>query len=456
MDAELRLQLLRAAVRDQAFLKAAGQDLEAGDFEEQAEQIIAKEATWFWKEFQEPAGPLIRSYVEEKLAALKMGADSRTNLENTTYKLLDKILGPELKPVSVKALEERVRALRKSHFFEQAVEKVIESHERGKLNAAVLVDLVDRANRELADRTLDATDMLDEEEMLRRIRRRQHQEENVKYPISMIGPLDDKIRLIPKGYTGLILAPFSSGKGYALLWLAWAYAMQNLNVWFITLEDSGDEVQDRIDSMLSNLPKSRLSKLPNRLKRMYRRNVRKIHGKIRVTDWTEEECTISRIEKGYEALKAEGFVVDVIIVDYDDEIVCEKEFRGESARRFELDHNYRQQRKAAARLDVIWWTAAQTGRQGEGKKLIIGSDTADAIGKIRKVALALGVGSDLQTPSHKRIYVIRHKFDRSRFSVDIVSDLARSQFYDSDATTDLMAARSEKKHKRKKAAEVED
>lgn len=454
MDSELRLQLLRASVRDIAFLKLAGRELEASDFSERSEGIIAKAALDFWRDYFEPIGPLLRSHVSQHLARLKLGSDARNKLEANTKDLIDSIMSPDFRPVSVRALHDRVKALRSEGFYDEALERILEAREKGVLDSTLLVDIVDDANKKLSDAAFRAVDILDDEEMLRRQKRRNYQEEHIKYPSSGIWELDKKIRLIPKGHVALFLAPYSSGKGFALCWMGYNYAMQGLNVWHITLEDPEEEVEDRYDSLLSYLPKSRLKKLPNKLKRKFRESVQKIRGRIRLTDWTEEDVTLNKIERGYELLKMEGFEPDVIIVDYDDEMKVEKKFSGESARRMEFAELYRGQRKLAKRLNVIYWTAAQTGRAGEGRKIITGKDVAEDISKIRKVTLAIGIGTDSDNPAVKHLYVIRHRLDRSRFGVDIVSDLSRSHFYHQNLTVAHYKAKPPKP-KRKKADEVE-
>jgi hypothetical protein len=450
VDETLRLQLLRASVRDHAFLKVSGRDLGADDFPEVHERMVARKALWFWNEFGEPAGFMIRSYVAEAIAALKVGEETRQKLEIKTKKLLDAVFSADTKPVSVRALQERVTSLKKNHFFEGAVDKIIEAQEQGKLTANILVDLVERANRELADSSLIARDVLDEEDMKRRVRRRAYQDEEIKYPLSMIHELDRKIRFLARGQVGLFLAPYSSGKGFALMHMAVAYASQGLNVWHISLEDAPEEVDDRFDATMTGLPKARLKNLPNRMQKRFRREKKRLRGRILFTDWTEQECTVAKIEHGYEVLKMRGFIPDVIIVDYDDEMKVEKEFKGESARRFEFAELYKQMRRAAKRLDVIWWTAAQTGRQGEGKKIITGRDTAEDISKVRKVRLAIGIGTDPEHPEIKHLYVIRHMSDRSRFGVDIVSNFRCGSFYDEEQTAALQRARRNG-HKRVKA-----
>lgn len=456
MDAELRLQILRAAARDEKFLKICGKEFTAEEFEDPAEKIIARCALSFWEDYTEPIGPLLRTYVNSRLEKLKVGAEARQRIVKSTKEMIDKIMSPELKPVSVRALHDRVVSLKQDRFYSEALNKIIEAQQHETLDTSLLVSIVEDAKKTLNTADFAATDILADEEMLRRQKRRNFQEENVKYYKSLIYELDKKIRLIPRGHVGMFLAPYSSGKGFALVHMGFAYAMQGLKVWHITLEDPKDEVEDRYDSMLADLPKSRLKNLPNKLKRKFREHVQKISGRIRVTDWTEEEVTLAKIERGYELLKMEGFEADVIIVDYDDEMKVEKTFKGESARRMEFAELYRGQRRLAARLNVIYWTAAQTGRAGEGKRIITGKDTAEDISKIRKVSVALGIGTDKDNPAIKHIYVIRHRLDRSRFGVDIVSDFSRSHLYDEEATAEYYKRKASDKKKRKKVAKEDE
>ena len=136
----------------------------------------------------------------------------------------------------------------------------------------------------------------------------------------------------------------------------------------------------------------------------------------------------------WEQQKREGFVADVIVIDYDDELECEKQFKGESARRFEFAEIYRKLRRLAVKLDVILWTAAQATRKGEGKRVLTMSDVAEDYSKVRKAFLGISIGSDPKVPALKVLYVMRHKDGRSRFGVEIMSNFASAIFYDAEAS----------------------
>jgi hypothetical protein len=335
--------------------------------------------------------------------------------------------------VPVRALQDRVKSLKQTTFYEQAVDSVITAHEQGKLDPTFLSSLVEQATKELSDGAVLAVDFLSDEELEKRIDQRAAYADN-QTPKLMIDPLDEKVSAVGPGAVALVLAPYSAGKGLFLCQIDLAYAMQGLRGWHITLEDPLELVGSRLDAALTGIPMAKLNDLPNRLKKRFRRLRKQIRGRIRITDGTMGGWTVSQIERGFEQLKQEGFTPDFIIVDYDEYIVCEKQFKGESARRFEYDDIYRRLTQLAAKLQVIIWTAAQATRNAEGKLWVTGKDAAEDISKIRKCFFAVGIGRDPESENTTGLYVCRHRGDKSRFGVTIQSNFSSGRFYDRAAT----------------------
>lgn len=435
MDRELRHTILRAAIRDRTFLKQAWRDVNPDTFPERDEVIIAKAAIDFYEEYTEPIGSMLAAKTDELASAEHFGAEAKKKLKLLRRDLQDS----RRELISVKALVDHVKALKKHSFYDTAVEEVLTAHEKGEFDAAILEDLVERANKELASDIVQSTAYLGKGSLEKRIEKRS-QFDKTRYPLSLIDPLDEKTkRVAGRGHLGMFLAPPNSGKGMALLHLAVAYAAQGANVLFITLEDPLDEVENRLDAQLTGIPINKLEKLPNRLRKKWKRARKKLRGDIRIIDGTDGGVTVTYVERAWDRLKREGFTADVIIVDYDDEIECEKKFKGESGRRFEFAEIYRRLRKLAAKLDVIVWTAAQGTRKSEGKRVITMKEVAEDISKIRKAFIAIGIGSYPKDDKKKYLYVLRHKVDRSRFGFDIMSDYARGIFYDREATMKMRA-----------------
>lgn len=430
MDLQLRLQILRAAVRDRAFLKQAWRDVRPTDFENKEEALVAEAAITFYEKFEEPVGILLRAEVDSLIA--KNGHTGAVLLQKLKD-IIAQIQGAAMELVSVKALVAHVKALKQSSFYTEAVEEVITAHEKGELSSEVMAGIIERAHKELHSTQSIAHDFFSDTELEKRILRRASWEDS-KYPLLLIQPLDSKIQIVGRGQLAIWIAPPSGGKGLALLHTACAYALQGLRVLFITLEDPLELVENRLDASLTGVPLTRLRHLPKRLRKRFRRARKQVHGKLHIVDGTDGGWTVSRVERLWEQEKQNGFIADAVIIDYDDELECEKSFKGESARRFEFAEIYKRLRRFAGRTNAIVWTAAQTTKGAVGRKLITSRDTAEDFSKIRKVFLAITIGKDPEEDNVKYLYIAKHRLDRMGFGVEIVSDYNSAVFYDGEET----------------------
>lgn len=436
MDEGLRLQLLHAAYADRVFLKASASHFQSEFFPNREEKLVAQAELTYWDKYEEPIGPLLRSDCEELAVNQKFNDKEKQRLKD----LLDRIVGGKVKLVSVAALKDKLKRLKYVSFYEHAVDEIIEAHDKDELDAQYLAELVEKAKRELGDKMLASRDYFDPKGLEMRIIRRS-KVETTRAPKLLIDQLDKKVRMVSRGHLGLFLAPYASGKGHALLHVARAYAMQGLNVLFFTLEDPIDEVENRLDASIAGLPKNRLSELPNKLKKRFRRAQKMIRGRINLVDATEGGWTVTRFRQAWEEHRQQGFIADAVIIDYDDEIEPEEKYKGDSAPRMRTADVYRRLRKMAASLNIIVWTAAQATRAAENKPLLTGRDVAEDIGKIRKASLGIGIGGTNDEPNIKWLSVLRHRLDRSRFAVEIRSDFSRGLFYDRDATLEIIKRR---------------
>ena len=434
MDRALRLQILRASVRDRAFLKEAWRDVRPEIFTAREEAIVAKAAIDYYERYEEPIGPILRADVDDLVRDEKLDSESKVKLKE----LVDIVSSVKTETVSVKALIDRVKALKRHSFYESAVDEIITAQEQGKLTTQTLADLVDRANKELVKSSLISHDYFGE--LNKRMRQRAHTPDDDR-PLLLIDPVDEKVRLIGRGHLGIFMAPPAGGKGLALIHTALAYAMQGLRVLHFTLEDPLRTVEDRLDSCLTGIPMERLKVLPNRLRRRFKLARKRISGRLHIIDGTDGGISVGTIMRIWEQEKQAGFEADAIIIDYDDELECDKVFKGESARRMEFSHIYRQLRMLAVKTNSIVWTAAQTTRASEGRKVITSRDTAEDFSKIRKVFLAISIGSDKENEDLKYLYFAKHRLGRSRFGVDILTDFHSAIFYDREATMKFRRAK---------------
>src|SRR5678815_2442781 len=88
MEQELRYQILKAAVKDRTFLRAAWRDIQPKDFPETAEQIIAQAAIRFYEQYEEPVGSMLRSDAEDIAIQDQVGAESKRKLKQLSLILI--------------------------------------------------------------------------------------------------------------------------------------------------------------------------------------------------------------------------------------------------------------------------------------------------------------------------------------------------------------------------------
>jgi replicative DNA helicase len=437
MDEELRLQLLRAAVRDRTFLKTCAADVDPEDFPLGEEKLVARCALEFYVTYGDPIGPMLRSSVQE---AVEKNGHAKPDGKKLR-ELLDVIQKQLTEPVSSEALKDRVKKLKQHKFYSTAMDEILAADQAGQFNAEMLASIVERAQHVLADGPR-ATDYFLPEELKKRIARRTEAMKHKHFPSINIRPLERQIKIIGRGMLGLVIAPYGTGKSMLLIHIAAAYAALGLNVLFFTLEDPKEEVEDRMDAAATGILIQNLAKVPIKLKNKFKNWLKAITGRIKIVDGTGGGISVSKMEQTWRREKQEGFTADAVIVDYDDEIECEKQFKGESARRFEFAEIYRRLRKMAVNTDTILWTASQAGRQAEGKMIVTGKDIAEDISKARKCFFAVAIGTDKDEPDKKYLNVVKHKMDKSKFWVEIYSSYDRGLFYDHEKT---QAAEKKKK-----------
>jgi hypothetical protein len=446
-DGDFQTHILKFLCRDRQFLKECAPILDHNDFKPKKGEgteiwQVATAALDFWHKYREPIGGLLRSEMLDFARRNKWGEKQKAKLTDLVYEVSK---GQNL--VAVDALVDKILDYKRSQAMKRSVNEIIEMQEKGELTQEKFSELCRKgieAFSKLGYSIVDYFESLEKRELRRQLA------SHHRFPYLMIDPLDEAIRAIGRKHLGLLLAPYKKGKSLGLRHIAVAYLQQGYNVIFVTLEDPLEQVEDGFDSMLSALPIKRLHELPRKLRKKFSRFKRMWKARLKIIDGTEGGMSIDKLEEIWENERNRGFTADVVIVDYDDEIAPPRKYPGENARRMEFADIYRSFRRFVAKRDIIGWTAAQTRRVKENKKIIAGEDTAEDISKIRKVTLAIGIGQGDWGENSYYIFIAAHKFDKGHIGWNIMSDRDRGMFYDPDATRrarakELRLAKKEKK-----------
>jgi replicative DNA helicase len=425
-DDQFQFQVLCLICRDGAFLLDAGESVDEEDFKPiknigYDRWIVSNIALDFWRKYQRPVRELLSSEIRSYGRQQKISEQHVNGLLSLAEQI------NKTRIVAADATLEKIKEYKKERVKQEAVEQMVELQQQGELTDAKWIEVFAGAIDKIGSNGRVVTDYFStlDARILRRGRT------SVQFPSLMIDPLDAKIQYIGPGCMGIWMAYFGIGKSIALLWTSYAYVLQGLNVLYLTLEDPREEVENRLDALVTQLPVKNLMVLPKRLRQRFGKIVDLIQAKLKIVDCTEDPPTVPQIAEIWERERRKGFVADAVIVDYDDEI---RPSRKQTERRFEFADIYRDLRQFAAKRHIILWTAAQTNRKSENKKVITAEYLADDVSKARKVSLAIGIGYGDFGDRSKYLWVEKHKFDQQHVGCNIMTNTDKALFFDQDET----------------------
>lgn len=448
-DPDFQQNLVAFLCRDRNFLKRTSGLLSAEDFKPRKGgdpylYYLAQIALKFYSDYGGPVGGLLRTEAYDFAKEHKLSDRQRSKLFDVVNEVKH-----NSHLVAVEALEEKVKKYKQRRALREAVQELAEMEESGSLNAArfrsITNEALDKADSGRV-KIIDYLGTLPERQSRRRLTA------NITYPFLMIDELDTEIRTTRRGTLSMWLAKYKVGKSVAFAHLDIAYAMQGFNVLHFTLEDSGEDVEDRLDASVSAIPLRKLNDLPKRLRKRFNRMKEKIAGRIKIVDLSEGGATVARIRQIWEQERNRGFMADMVLIDYDDEIEPVGVYKGESAKRMGFAEIYRDLRRFAKQCDIWVWIAAQARRGKEDQMVIRGDDAAEDISKLRKVALCLGIGAGPKSwgNNSRHLFVAAHRHDKNKFGISIMGDFERAILYDREATARMILKERKEKARLKK------
>jgi len=183
---------------------------------------------------------------------------------------------------------------------------------------------------------------------------------------------------------------------------------------------------------MSSVPMKTLVKQETDVREGVLRKLAMSRARLKIVDGTEVKFSVAAIEEVWNSYREEGFDASVLVVDYDAEIVPPRKY---DQRRLELGAIYSELRRLAARRKLIVWTASQSRRGAESKKIIGNEEVAEDKTKIDKATLVLSIGKLREPdPDGVHLWVAKHRHDRSSFGVTFWGNRACAMFYDAVKT----------------------
>lgn len=246
------------------------------------------------------------------------------------------------------------------------------------------------------------------------------------------GVLELDVRLgggLPRGCTGLFVAPAKAGKSQWLINVSACALEQGMFVAMVTLELSEEDQQARLIANLTGMPIDAIADVTNRAEVERRLNEKlPTLGVFRVKFYPAKITTMEDIADWVKEIEAEeGRKIDALIIDYVDEMgVTNKTLRSE----YEVQGQaMRDVRLYVHGRSIYGWTAAQPKRrdvQTRTKRLEI-DDIADSMKKGRIADLII----TCIRPSEQEVemFVAGFRYGEDKFSVGpLVHEFACARF----------------------------
>lgn len=210
-----------------------------------------------------------------------------------------------------------------------------------------------------------------------------------RIPIPCMAGLDELIGggLSP-GELGVVIAPPGGGKSMALVKFASTALLQGKKVVYYTLELSEEVVGQRFDACINDIRLKNVWDYPEHISEKLE-DLAKLGGGLKIKEFLEGGVTVNTIKAHLKTLEIEGFVPDVIFVDY---LGLMKPLGSYAEKRHALTDIAEGLRNIANNMRVPLWSAHQTNRTAIQEERINTAHVGESLGIIATVDLALGLG----------------------------------------------------------------
>ncbi len=210
-----------------------------------------------------------------------------------------------------------------------------------------------------------------------------------RIPIPCMAGLDELIGggLSP-GELGVVIAPPGGGKSMALVKFASTALLQGKKVVYYTLELSEEVVGQRFDACINDIRLKNVWDYPEHISEKLD-DLAKLGGGLKIKEFLEGGVTVNTIKAHLKTLEIEGFIPDVIFVDY---LGLMKPLGSYAEKRHALTDIAEGLRNIANNMRVPLWSAHQTNRTAIQEERINTAHVGESLGIIATVDLALGLG----------------------------------------------------------------
>jgi len=210
-----------------------------------------------------------------------------------------------------------------------------------------------------------------------------------RVPIPLMEDLDELVGGgVSPGEIAVVIAPPGGGKSMMLVKFAATALLAGKNVVYYTLELSEDVVGQRFDACINDIKLKHVWDYPEYISEKLE-EVAALGGGLKIKEFLEGGVTVNTIKAHLKTLEIEGFIPDVVVVDY---LGLMKPLGSYAEKRHALTDIAEGLRNVANNYRIPVLTAHQTNRTAIQEERITTAHIGESLGIIATVDLALGLG----------------------------------------------------------------
>lgn len=227
---------------------------------------------------------------------------------------------------------------------------------------------------------------------------------------------------------GLWVGGTGRGKSLALQWLAKVAILLGKRVVYYTFELSDEDMADRFDSLFAHIKPSDLQGQSAQALRELSKFNKRFGSNLVIKEYPEDEVTVYDLKAHLMQLSSQGFVPDLVLVDYVDLIKPHRTYNDINQEQATV---IKALRGVAKSMNTRIWTACQLNRSGLSMETPDESSIAGGISRLFTCDIAIFMAQTLdeREDNYMRLVIAKNRNGRAGRTVKLDTEYDFLTFY---------------------------
>jgi len=228
------------------------------------------------------------------------------------------------------------------------------------------------------------------------------------------------------GELGIVMASTSMGKSMVLTFFGKSCIFLGKKIVHYSLEMSDLKIAERYDKCFTGMDRATIHDRTTEAIQTITGIGQRFGGNLIIKKYPSGTASVMTIKNHLAMLSSNGFVPDLVIVDYGDIMRPTKGHKDDYAAQGEI---FESLRGIAGEMNVPIWTATQAQRQATNKRTVTLDDVADSFEKVRiaDVVITLCQTDEEKRNSKMRFFIAKNRDNVAHQTINVRSDWARVQ-----------------------------